>query len=514
VSFFPDRRSPVALHRQLAAHLRDAIVAGELGGGTRLHASRVLAEQLGVSRNTVTQAIDQLVAEGYLETRIGAGTYVVRGLVQPSHDARDSSAHEAPRLSARARRLPRRAFDPDGGSEPKLFRPGVPDPSLFPDAVWRRIANRWLDGARTRGYGDPCGYRPLREAIATHLRQTRGVAHGAGNVIVVEGTRAALALIADVLLDPGDVLAVEDPGYAAMREAAHAAGAVTAAVPLDDEGFDVARAPANARLAYVTPSHQYPTGVVMGLRRRLELLAWARAAGAYVVEDDYDAEFRYDGAPLPALQALDPSTGSQHAARVLYVGTFSKTLAPGLRVAWIVVPDALVDAFAAARAVVSGGPAFPVQAALAAFVAEGHFALHVRRASARYRERRDALVGVLERRLAGVVRVQGAATGLHVVARFEPSAIGPTAANDGGAAGAVAGDAAVSAAAAAHDVVAPALSAYALSDRAPNGLVLGFAAGDPPAIERAAERLARAFDDVRHPARAANRPSTGTSRAV
>ena len=503
MSFFPDRRSPVALHRQLAAHLRDAIVAGELSGGTRLHASRVLAEQLGVSRNTVTQAIDQLVAEGYLETRIGAGTYVVLGLVQRAHDANDAAVHEAPRVSARARRLTRRVLDPDGGSEPKLFRPGVPDPSLFPDAVWRRVANRWLDGARTRGYGDPCGFRPLRDAIATHLRQTRGVAHGADNVIVVEGTRAALALIADVLLDPGDVLAIEDPGYAAMRDAAGAAGAVTVGVPLDEEGFDVARAPADARLAYVTPSHQYPTGVVMGLRRRLELLAWARAAGAYVVEDDYDAEFRYDGAPLPALQALDPSTGSGHRARVLYVGTFSKTLAPGLRVAWIVVPDVLVDAFAAARAVVSGGPAFPVQAALAAFVADGHFALHVRRASARYRERRDALVGALERHLGGIVRVQGAATGLHVVARFEPEVIA------GGA-----HDVAVSAAAAAHDVVAPALSVYALGGRGSNGLVLGFAAGGPAAIERAADRLARVFDDLRHPARAANRPSTGTSPAV
>ena len=256
-------------------------------------------------------------------------------------------------------------------------------------------------------------------------------------------------------------------------------------MPLDDDGFDVARAPADARLAYVTPSHQYPTGVVMGLRRRLELLAWARAANAYVIEDDYDAEFRYDGAPLPALQGLD-------ATRVLHVGTFSKTLAPGLRVAWIVVPDALVDAFAAARAVASGGPAFPLQAALAAFVAEGHFALHVRRASAVYRERRDALVSALERRLGGVVRVQGAATGLHVVARFDGD------------------DAAVSAAAAAQHVVAPALSRYSLDRRGPTGLVLGFAAAGPVAIARAAERLERAFAAARPPAPAPNRPSTGS----
>jgi GntR family transcriptional regulator / MocR family aminotransferase len=496
VSFFPDRTSPVALHRQLAAHLRDAIVAGELGGGTRLHASRALAAQLGVSRNTVTQAIDQLVAEGYLETRTGAGTYVAHGLVQRVREAGDAAADVQARISARARRLPRRAHDPDGGSEPALFRPGVPDLALFPDALWRRVANRWLERTTTRGYGDPCGYRPLREAIATHLRQTRGVAHGAENVIVAEGTRTALALIADVLLDPGDVLAIEDPGYAAMREAASAAGAAIAGVPLDGDGFDVARAPADARLAYVTPSHQYPTGVVMGLRRRLELLAWARAADAYVVEDDYDAEFRYDGAPLPALQALDPSAGADRAARVLYVGTFSKTLAPGLRIAYVVVPDALVDAFAAARAVVSGGPAFPVQAALAAFVADGHFALHVRRASARYRERRDALVSALERRLGGAVRVEGAATGLHVVARFDGD------------------DVSVSAAAAAAGVVAPPLSAYAIGGRGPSGLVLGFAAGGPPAIERAAERLARAFEDARHRERSANRSSTTTSTGV
>jgi GntR family transcriptional regulator/MocR family aminotransferase len=179
VSFFPDRSSPVALHRQLAAHLRDAVAAGELAGGTRLHASRVLAEQLGVSRNTVTQAIDQLVAEGYLETRVGAGTYVVRGLVQAARDPHAAAPDGAPRISVRAARLPPHVDDPDGGSEVALFRPGVPDLALFPDAVWRRVANRWLERGSTRGYGDPCGYRPLREAIATHLRQTRGVAHGA-----------------------------------------------------------------------------------------------------------------------------------------------------------------------------------------------------------------------------------------------------------------------------------------------------------------------------------------------
>jgi GntR family transcriptional regulator/MocR family aminotransferase len=269
-----------------------------------------------------------------------------------------------------------------------------------------------------------------------------------------------------------------------MHDAAAAAGATSIPVPLDDEGFDVTRAPSDARLAYVTPSHQYPTGVVMGLRRRLDLIEWARAANAYVIEDDYDAEFRYDGAPLPALQGLAD-------ARVLYVGTFSKTLAPGLRVAWIVVPDALVDAFGAARAVASGGPSFPLQAALAAFVAEGHFALHVRRASQRYRERRDALVGALERRLGSAVRVQGAATGLHVVARFDGD------------------DVAVTAAAAVHDVVAPALSRYALRASGPSGLVLGFAAGAPAAIERAAERLERAFERVRHPSLHDNRTSTG-----
>jgi GntR family transcriptional regulator/MocR family aminotransferase len=474
MSFFPDRTSPVALHRQLATHLRDAILGGELAGGTRLHASRALALQLGVSRNTVTQAIDELVAEGYLETRVGAGTYVASGLTLHARGARET-APVAPRLSVRALRFAPHLHDPDGGSEPALFRPGVPDLALFPDAVWRRVANRWLDSTATRGYGDARGFLPLREAIAAHLRQTRGVTLGAGNVIVVEGTRAALALIADVLLDPGDAIAVEDPGYAAMHDAAAAAGATSIPVPLDDEGFDVTRAPSDARLAYVTPSHQYPTGVVMGLRRRLDLIEWARAANAYVIEDDYDAEFRYDGAPLPALQGLAD-------ARVLYVGTFSKTLAPGLRVAWIVVPDALVDAFGAARAVASGGPSF---------VAEGHFALHVRRASQRYRERRDALVGALERRLGSAVRVQGAATGLHVVARFDGD------------------DVAVTAAAAVHDVVAPALSRYALRASGPSGLVLGFAAGAPAAIERAAERLERAFERVRHPSLHDNRTSTG-----
>ena len=204
MSFFPDRTSAVALHRQLATHLRDAILAGELAGGTRLHASRTLAQQLGVSRNTVTQAIDQLVAEGYLETRVGAGTYVASGLTPRAR----SAAHRRTRRR-RGCRCARGgspcSHDPDGGSEPVLFRPGVPDLALFPDAVWRRDREPLArDATATRGYGDPRGYRPLREAIAAHLRQTRGVTLGADNVVVVEGTRAALALIADVLVDPGD----------------------------------------------------------------------------------------------------------------------------------------------------------------------------------------------------------------------------------------------------------------------------------------------------------------------
>jgi GntR family transcriptional regulator / MocR family aminotransferase len=481
---FPDRSSDVALHRQLAAHLRDAILTGELTGGTRLHASRMMAQQLGVSRNTVTQAIDQLVAEGYLETRLGAGTYVASGLPLRARGERggaDAPAH----VSERARRLLATPppVDPDAGSVPALFRPGVPDVSLFPDGAWRRIAHRWLDGPLTRGYGDPCGYRPLREAIAAHLRQTRGVTLGADNVVIVEGTRAALAAIAEMLVDPGDAVAVEDPGYGAMRDAVAAAGGVVVPVPLDAEGFDIARAPRSARFAYVTPSHQYPTGVVMGLRRRLDLLAWARAADAYVVEDDYDAEFRYDGAPLPALQGLDD-------ARVLYVGTFSKTLAPGLRVAWVVVPDALLAAMRAARRVTSAGPSFPLQAALAALVGEGHFALHVRRASARYRERRDALVDALRTRLAGAVRVEGAATGLHIAALFDGD------------------DVAVSAAAAERGVVAPALSRYAAAPGGPTGLVLGFATGEAPSIARAVDRLAEAYDAVRHPPHRPDRPST------
>jgi GntR family transcriptional regulator/MocR family aminotransferase len=484
-----DRGSGVPLHRQLYEGLREAILSGRLRPGARLPSTRVLAGDIGASRNTVLAAFGQLVAEGYLEGRVGAGTTVAGTLPETLLRARP----EAPgteRLGRRPR-LPRRGALlvgtrealARGAAAARPFRPGLPGLEAFPFDLWTRlVARRWRRVPRQLlDYGDPAGYAPLREAIAAYLGEARAVRCEAAQVIVVTGAQQAVDLAARVLLDPGDTAWVEDPGYPGARGALVAAGIRPAPVPVDAEGLDVrhgARHAAGARLVYVTPSHQYPLGVTMSLHRRLALLEWASRSGAWILEDDYDSEYRYAGRPLAALQGLDA------AGRVIYAGTFSKVLFPALRLGYLVVPGELVDAFVAARALADRHSPSVTQAALADFIDGGHFARHIRRTRALYAERQAALVRAAGRALDGLLEVGPAEAGMHLMGWL------PEGVDDRAAARAALG----------REIDALPLSGYRARPAgrgARGGLMLGYAAYTPRELEDACARLAPALRTVR-----------------
>jgi GntR family transcriptional regulator/MocR family aminotransferase len=476
-----DRRGRAPLQRQLYDQLRAAILSGRLTPGDRLPATRALAGDLAVSRNTITAAFDQLLAEGYLEGRVGAGTFVAESLpedlLRAAAAPRPVAPGPPPALSARGRMLVSTAVSPSGGHA--LIRPfqtGFPAMDLFPRELWARLAARQVrhPSIERLSYGSAAGFAPLRRAVADYLRASRGVRCSWEQVVVTAGSQQALDLAARVLLDPGDLAWIEDPGYMGARGAFTAAGVQCAPVPVDDEGLSVetgiARFP-GARMAYCTPSRQYPMGVTMSLGRRMALLAWARDHGAWIVEDDYDSEFRYAGHPLAALQGLDA------AGRVIYTGTFSKTLFPALRLGYLVAPENVVDAFIAARALADRhGPGLE-QAIAAEFLDAGHFARHVRRMRALYAERQETLVAAAARDLAGVLDVAPAESGMHLLGRL------PKGADDREA----------SAKAAAAGVSAPALSQYTIRARPFPALLLGYAGYPNRKIREAARKLAVAL---------------------
>ena len=480
-----DEASTVPLYRQLYDEVREAILGGRLGPGSRLPSTRDLAAELGVSRNTVMNAFLQLLAEGYLEGRVGSGTYVSRSLPDDLLRPRRGAAGGTPRAPAStgtnvgvSERGELLAATPATATvrrgRPRAFRSGVPALDAFPSETWARLAAQCWRAAPSYllGYGDPVGYRPLREAISEYLGAVRAVRCSWEQVIVVSGSQQALDVCARVLLDPNDVAWVEDPCYPAARGALIGSGARLVPVPVDGEGIDVGAArAAGARLVYVTPSHQYPLGVTMSLRRRLALLDWANRAGAWVLEDDYDSEYRYSGRPLSSLQGLD-----EH-GRVLYLGTFSKVLCPALRLGYLIVPPDLVDAVAAARALVDRHSPLMEQAVLAEFMAEGHFARHVRRMRLLYAERRDALVEAAGRELAGLIEVGPAEAGLHLVGWLPEGTDAREASRR----------------AAARGVETAPLEAYCIEASLRPGLLLGYAAFSEEAIREGARRLAEAL---------------------
>jgi len=413
-----------SLYRQAYRALRAAILDGRLSPGSRLPSTRVLAGEAKLARNTVLQAYEQLVAEGYAVTRRGAGTFVVEA--PPDAPARslrparrdDERTPEPPALSAygerAAQRFARGASWGRRRPAPRYdFRYGEPAYDDFPHATWCRLLARRARRASERhlSYSSPGGAPELREALADYLTRARGVVCAAEDVLVVYGTQQAIDLTARVLVDPGAPVAVEEPGYPGFRNALAIAGAVVQGVPVDGQGMRVeSLAGEDARLVCVTPSHQFPLGGVLSLARRLALLDWAAHARAFVFEDDYDGEFRYDGRPLESLQALDRD------GRVLYAGTVSKVMFPALRIGYLIVPGVLRDAFLAAKVFADTGTAHLEQRVLADFIAEGAFERHLRRARVRNAARRAALLAALARELGDAVEVVGANAGLHVVA--------------------------------------------------------------------------------------------------
>ena len=472
-----DRAAERPLYRQIYDGYRDAIVERRLRAGQRLPSTRALAGELGISRIPVLNAFEQLLAEGYFESRVGAGTFVARALPDEPPAAAGRARERGPASRPGARIVSRLVLpkEPEpwlGGSGP--FRVSQPSLDELPFRIWSSLLARHARDHRHKvlSYGDPMGYRPFREVIASYLRAARAVRCEADQILVVSGSQQALALTARVLLDPGSRVWVEEPGYGGARDALVLAGARLVPVPVDGEGLDVAAGRARsrgARAAYVTPSHQYPLGVTMSAARRLQLLEWAQAAGAWIIEDDYDSEYRYESQPIASLQGLDRD------ARVVYIGTLSKVLFPALRVGYVVVPADLVPRFAALR---EAGDIFPPtlpQAVLADFIGEGHFARHLRRMRMLYRERRTALVEALEKEAGGVLEVMGGEAGLHLVATL----------------GKGRRDRPLSLSAARQGLWAMPLSSCYRGDPGRQGLVLGFGGTNATGLRAAVRALAR-----------------------
>lgn len=452
--------------------LREAVVDGRLAEGDRVPATRDLARQLGVARGTVTAAYDRLTAEGFLQSRAGSGTYVA-----------DVSLTESARRRARpgaVRPLP--IWDTDAGPPTPRTRRlhdlsiGLPDPALFPLEAWRRLVSAQLRRSRLEEatYGGRGSFRLQRE-LARFLGLSRSVVCAPEDLVVTAGAQQAIDLVARVLVAPRTVVAMEDPGYFAVRRLLDTHRATVRGVPVDDEGLVVDALPSDARLVYVTPSHQFPTGIPMSMSRRVALLRWASRHDAVIVEDDYDSEYRYAQQPVEPLQSLDRD------GRVVYVGTFSKSLLPALRIGFLVPPRSLLPALREAKRVTSWEGDLTTQGALAEFLAEGHHAAHVRRATRVYRERRalvlEGLVGLHD-----VLRVFPSVAGLHVAAGFRDETTD---------------DRAVVRRAAHRGVRLEALSDHHRDQPARPGLAVGFGGIEADAVPDAMTRLVDAVLDAR-----------------
>jgi GntR family transcriptional regulator/MocR family aminotransferase len=416
-----DREAATPLHRQVYAGFRDAILRGDLAAGQQVPSSRALAAELDISRFPVLDAYAQLLAEGYFKSRVGAGTFVATSLPhQPAHPKRPTEESAASRRTSRRSML----FPP---YDPVPWRHGwgafgVHQPALdhFPFDLWSKLLARHSRSLRihTNNNLHPLGLLPFREAICSYLRTARAVRCDPGQIMVVSGSQQALDIVTRVLLDPGDSAWIEEPCYPLVRSLLLGSGSKPVPVPVDDDGLDVdagARLAPNARVAFVTPSHHYALGVTMSASRRFQLLEWSRRSESWIVEDDYDSEYRFDSMPIPSLQGLDSCD------RVLYIGTFSKVLRPSLRLGYIVIPADLVDRFAAVRFSMDIFPSYLFQEALTDFMHDGHFARHIRRMRSLYKARRAALVESLSAECGDLLTIQGSEAGMHLTVTLPES---------------------------------------------------------------------------------------------
>jgi len=468
-----DRASRTPLSRQIYVQVRSAVLSGALGAGTRMPSSRAMAAQLGVARTSVVFAYEQLLAEGYVESRHGSGTFI---------------SGEVAALASRRRRAPRtikrtvvptlaRVFPDFERSavqdEARPFNTGRTLIDARTAETWRsltHVAVRRL-GPNDFGYTDPAGLAELRANLCDYLRVARAVRCEPDQLVITAGTQQAIDIAIRVLLAPGDEVWVEDPGYPLTHAQLLLAKVRPYAIPVDAQGLIVdagRRTAPRARVVFVTPSHQFPTGVAMSMSRRLQLLAWARQSGAVIVEDDYTSEFRYSGPPLASLQGLDD------AEQVIYVGTLNKALFPGLRIGYAVIPRPFLQAFIGARYLIDRQPATLQQAVVSEFMQQGHFAAHIRRMRQLYREQRDALAETLRRRAAGALEVALPDQGMHLVAYLR----------DGSS------DMAIEAAARRAGIVVRAISRFYRKARPRPGLMLGFSGFPRQLIVPAAARLA------------------------
>ena len=415
----------VPLHRQVYEEWRNGILTGRFHGGDRVPSSRELAGMLGVSRSTVTEAYEQLVAEGYLESAHGSGTYVCRQIPDDLLQARRATEggavqSPAPRLSRYGERLRedlRYAVAPAGVIQ---FSSGRPDLREFPFAVWRKLLGRRVRAATPELFdysAQSGGYERLRREVAASLSRSRAVRCSWEQVVIVNGSQQGLDLCVRLLMNAGDVAVVENPGYPGARRTFAAYGAKLRPARVDSQGIVIGDLGKSAQLVYVTPSHQFPTGVSMSLARRLELIQWARRCGAILIEDDYASEYRYSGAPLPAMQGLASDVP------VVYIGTFSKIMFPGLRIGYVVLPPELVAPFTRAKWLVDRETPALEQAALADFISEGHLERHVRRMRRLYARRREVLVDAIERHFGDRAEILGDGAGMHLFVRFADAAV-------------------------------------------------------------------------------------------
>lgn len=461
-------RSGMGLRERLCSALRDTMRSGTLVPGARLPATRVLAQDLALSRVTVEAAYAQLEAEGYVQRHTGKGSFVAAQASVPAIEKTRAAKGMAPqaRLSQRGQGM----VDTGGCMEPlrlQAFAAGSPDLRAFPHALWRQLTSKRLrtDPESLMRYGDPQGFAPLREAIAQYVVSARGVRCSAAQVLVLTSSQQALQLLANVLVDPGENVWLEDPGYRGARTAFAAGGAQLIPLPVDEQGMVADFTLPVPRLIYVTPTHQYPTGQTLSLARRIALVDYARRHGCWIVEDDYDSEFLYDSRPTPSLQGLDDM------GRVIYIGTFSKTLFPSLRIAYAILPEALVQPMVTARTVYDGHVAQLTQAVTADFMVQGHFAAHLRLMRQLYRSRRDLLLDLIASKLPWASPLNSTG-GLQLSVRLPR-----------------ANEALLTAQAVQRGIATPSLSALYASTAKVDGWLLGFAALQPAEIEAAVTQL-------------------------